>query len=223
MRAQVIFTATSGNPQDNVTNTWYFDGDDPNDPPGPSDGDYHDGVVSLLNGLYGAVKGYYSDLVQDNPQVKIYDMRDPEPRVPEFVGNLTMDIPVIGANFRLPQETCIALSFKADPVSGGIPARRRGRVFLGPLNSSAMGVSGGKTIVADACRAAIAAAAGTMKAGYGLPLDQGDVQWAIYSRRTDELGANVDDSFHDVTAGWVDDALDTQRRRGAKPTVRSVF
>jgi hypothetical protein len=33
----------------------------------------------------------------------------------------------------------------------------------------------------------------------------------------------VDNGYYPVTAGWVDNAFDTQRRRGKDPTARTLF
>jgi hypothetical protein len=39
--------------------------------------------------------------------------------------------------------------------------------------------------------------------------------WVVYSP--------TDDAYHEVANGWVDNAWDTQRRRGYKPTSRTTF
>lgn len=227
MRAQVVWQRITDDPQDIVTNTWHFDGEDPGGAGVFSDAEYHDAVVLALNTFYGATASVFSDLVKDNPQVRIYDMRDPSapgaPRLPEFVGNLTVDVPLIGADFRLVEEAAICLSFAAEPGSGLHPARRRGRIFLGPLRSSVTEVVSGRLRVKAATRTQIANAAADLANGTPISGGSEQLKWAIYSRRTDELGATLDDSFHDVVSGWVDDAFDTQRSRGPAATARTTF
>lgn len=227
MRAQVIFQRLTDDPQDIVTNTWHFDGEDPGGAGVFSDTDYHNAVVAALNGFYTSCASIFSDLIKDNPQVRIYDLRDPSapgaPRLPEFIGNLTVDIPAIGADFRLVEEAAVCLSFAAEPGSGLHPRRRRGRIFLGPLRSSVTEVVSGRLRVKAATRTQIAAAATELANGISISGGSEQLKWAIYSRRTDELGATLDDSFHDVVSGWIDDAFDTQRSRGPAPTGRTTF
>jgi len=52
--------------------------------------------------------------------------------------------PALGGDFRLVEEAAVCLSFAAEPGSGLHPARRRGRIFLGPLRSSVTEVISGR-------------------------------------------------------------------------------
>jgi len=215
MRAQVTIPLVGGLPIDYPTNTFYFDGDD-----GLSDGQYHGGVMDLLTTFYQAIDGVIFPTEVDSPAtVKIYDMRDALPRLPEFEG--TIDLTPLAGSMH-PSEVAICLSFKAAYVSGVPNARRRGRVFLGPVVEVASRsiVDGqsriAQTVIDDICDAAAVMEDGTVIAG-GLA-----VKWAVYSPKTDET-ETIDDSFNDVLDGWVDNAWDTQRRRGAAATSRTTW
>jgi len=64
--------------------------------------------------------------------------------------------------------------------------------------------------------AAAAMEDGTVVAG-GL-----SVKWAVYSPTTDAVDT-IDNAFNDVLDGWVDNAFDTQRRRGPAATTRITW
>lgn len=212
MRAQVRIPRVNGAPADDVTNTWYFDGDD-----GSVDADYHAAVMTLLTDFYHAIDGaILSTMLETTATVTIYDMRDPETRVPEFVDDITL---TLNTDVNLPCENAICLSFRATPVSGVNPARRRGRVYLGPITYAALQQGDTDVFVPAGVRTTIANAAAAMAAGEALPVI-GSVKWAIYSPTTD-LTSSIDDAFNDVVSGWVDSAVDTQRRRGQKASSRT--
>lgn len=219
MRAQVTIPLDAGLPEDYVTNTWYFDGDDIGGTPNP--GDYHDTVMDLLTAFYQAIDGVIFPTQVNTPAtVKIYDMRDPEERVPEFTGTIAL---VPNAADMLPSEVAIVNSFRAEYESGVNPQRRRGRIYLGPICTAAGEVAFGHSRPSGAARATIAAASETLQEGK--LLDDAfvhRVRWAVYSPTTD-LTSSIDDAFNDVIAGWVDDAWDTQRRRGAAATGRNTW
>jgi hypothetical protein len=215
LRATVTIPRVTGVPEDAIVNTWHFDGDD-----GNTDAAYHSAVNTMLTTFYQAVDTYLSDLVVTPARLKIYDMRDPTPRVPEFETDIAL---TIGAGTQvLPAEVAVALSYQAAPVSGQSQARRRGRIFLGPIKLGASVEATGDVRPDATMRGAIAAAADVLVDGLALA-GTGSMKWALFSPTTRASGATLDDSFHDVASGWVDDAFDIIRKRGAKPTVRSTF
>lgn len=219
LRAQVSIPLDSGVPEDAIVNTWHFDGDDLLQP--ANDGVYHNSVMGLLTAFYQSIDGVvFAQNVGSPATVKIYDMRDPEERQVEFTGTIdlqtTTDPP-------LPNEVALCLSFSADYESGVNPQRRRGRVFLGPVSTGAVSIINSQSRPSAAVRQAVADAAEVLMAGDELVFgDPERMHWAIYSRVTDAAG-DIGLAFNDVTGGWVDDAFDTQRRRGAAPTARILF
>lgn len=219
MRAQVTIPLDSAVPEDYIVNTWYFDGDDAlGVQPVES---YWDAVMTLLSGFYQSIDALvFPSSVGTDATVKIYDMRDPEERVPELIDTIPIAASTDGP---LPNEVALCMSFRAEYESGINPQRRRGRLFLGPIANTAVTVVGGQARPSTAVRDAIAAAAGVVAAGELLNIgDPERVRWAVYSPTTDLTGT-IDDAFSDVIGGWVDDAWDTQRRRGPVPTTRTTF
>lgn len=214
MRAQVTVVIDQALPENYIMNTFYFDGDD-----GLTDSIYHAHVEDMLTDFYQAIdEVVFGAGVGGEATVKIYDMRDPEPRVPEH----QFSIPLTpNAATDLPHEVAICMSFAADPISGVNPQRLRGRVFLGPVANNQVVLSAGQPYITSAARTAIATA------GAALLVPRGEepgpkVSWAIYSPTTDAT-SSIDDAFNDVQSGWVDNAFDTQRRRGPKATERELF
>lgn len=220
MRAQVTIPLDSGIPEDSIVNTWHFDGDDALGL--QSVDSYYDAVMTLLTGFYQTIDGeIFPSSVAPEAVVRIYDLADPEQRIVRRQDTIPLD-PI--AADALPNEVALCMSFAAAPAAGVNPQRRRGRVFLGPVANTKVAVIGGQARPILQMREAIAAAAATMAEGELLNIgDPERVRWAIYSPTTDAGGATLGDSFFDVVSGWLDDAWDTQRRRGAKPTARVTF
>lgn len=123
-----------------------------------------------------------------------------------------------GATRALPNEVAAVLSFHADLT--GIQeeagathpkARRRGRVFIGPLNENAVNLTAYPVRVYPTFATALRANANVMADDASA---LGAV-WSVWSRK--------DQVLREVVAGWTDNAVDIQRRRGEAPTARVVF
>src|SRR5687768_4201925 len=217
-RAQVSHWPVSLVPEDFVVNTLYFDDDD--DPvAGPEDtGQW---ITDMIETFFRAIDGYQFTRLDGNADVKIYDMADPEPRSPVFES--TIGYTCTGGD-PLPAETALCLSYAATTSSGQNAARRRGRIFIGMNGAAGVSIINGQSRPSLAYRQAVATAAGVMADGFEHPGSPGlRLRWAVHSPTTLAGGANLGDSFHDVASGWVDDAWDTQRRRGPAPTARVTF
>lgn len=150
-------------------------------------------------------------LTLTGPRIKAYNLADPEPRTPVYQSTRTM------ADHRATstvttQETAVVLSFQGDPASGVNQATRRGRIYLGGFADIVEpGTSSTFPGLASDVLAGVAANATTLKsatAGHGWV-------WSVFSRK---LGTS-----QAVTNGWVDDALDTQRRRETPATTRTLW
>lgn len=229
MRAQITIPLDSGIPEDAIVNTLYFDGDEDLDQVA-TDADYHNTVFDAIQTFYNTFdQGLYGSNVGDNATVKIYDMRDPLPRQPEFEDTFALANKLVSA---LPNEVALCLSFQAVAVSGQLQRRRRGRIYLGPIanHGDCVSVINGQARPSLEMRQLVIDAADAMKQT-DLPIGiGGSVRWAVYSRTTDTgtgspalPGTSIDDAFHDVDNGWCDDAFDTQRRRGPDATARLAF
>ena len=198
-RTQFVFKTTDGNSENFVTNTWYCLGVDPDD---------LDDFNIALRALYNTWRPQMSALIgQNNHEIKSYDMEDPEPRAP--IVDTTFNLTSAPAGGSLPPEVSLCLSYQAPKVSGLPQARRRGRIFLPPMNGNAVDTTTGRPAAA-AVTAAVACGDNLLTAAAA-----GTWDWAVYSTVN---GAGVA-----VTNGWVDNEFDTQRRRGRLPSFRTAF
>lgn len=142
--------------------------------------------------------------------VRAYDLADPEPRVPVLDSPLNIG-PSSASATPMPNEVAYCMSFYAGISSGTAAARRRGRVFLGPLNNTAQTATAGSnskvnlTFISDVNNRAKALCDASTDSCF----------WGVWSR--------TDGVVRRVTGGWGDNAWDTQRRRGEKATSRLTW
>lgn len=214
LRFQVGFRSNTGVPRDVIQNTWHCwsEAVDPLDDAA--------GFFTDLEGFYHSVDGQYSSRLNGVADVKVYDLTHIEPRAPILTTTLSI---TPAAGFALPNECAICLSFEGPPLSGQPAQRRRGRVYLGPWDASTVDDGTGDAIVDSAYTALISGAAQTlMEAGEGETWT-----WSVFSPTTagaapwTDVVLAIATSF--VASGWVDNAFDTVRSRGADATLRSTF
>lgn len=220
VRSQVrIFTKT-GRPEDVVTNTWHFQ-----TPGAPSQADL-DLIRTRLVEFYtvaptgGSALQTWMPAQVDNTanihKIVHYDLAHDKPRVPLREDSFSL---VPSATGSLPQEICVALSYRATYVSGVRRGSSRGRLYFGPLHTGAVGVSGERVVVQASLRAHLVGAAGRLRA-YNDPLS---LVWVVYSPTRRAQGNTPIGASLPVVAGWCDDAVDIQRRRGGAPALRHTF
>lgn len=197
-RAMSIMQMTSGIPDDAVVNTWHF-----GHPTLPDLG----AVAACWEDFMDAIKSMFSDVVDNGPHlIKFYDLAEPEPRVP--MDELPWSFSSTLSGPTLPAEVAICLSYRGSFESGEPRARRRGRMFLGPVDGSTLTASGhieGSTL-------------GTLQTqfpAFVAALEESDAEFSVYSRS--------DDVLYPVVAGWIDNAYDTIRSRGPEATARYTF
>ncbi len=105
-----------------------------------------------------------------------------------------------------PREVAVCLSYATvDNVDASTP-RRRGRIYVGPI-------SGNNTNSADVF-AGLRNDILTFGQALASAGSAGNATWKLYSR--------ADNGYFKIESIWVDNAWDTQRRRGLKATVRQV-
>lgn len=144
-------------------------------------------------------------------RLKIYDASDPEPRVPVFDESMGLSQGTPVATSNLPGEVSLCLSYSAKTVSGGNRRRRRGRIYIGPLNTAAADTSSNV-----AARPNVNFQ--TCLKGAGLALAEASTlgaSWVVWSRKSSSAAV--------IHEGYVDNAFDTQRRRGVAPTSRMTW
>lgn len=123
------------------------------------------------------------------------------------VSSVNFSMPAASSGDDLPLEQSICTSIAAAAPSGVNPARRRGRVFVGPFN---------------------------INIGNGLRVQPGTrTQFATITKRLlDEVLANgdalsiwsrADHALYPVIRGWVDNDWDTQRRRQEDASARTTW
>jgi hypothetical protein len=203
LRAMIVIPMTSALPADSVVNTFYFTAP-------AADATAYAAIDTALTNFYGNLQSFFSSKVNANgTRIKIYDMEDLKPRPPKYDALLGLGATV--GTTALPPELAVCLSFQGARVAGIAQARRRGRIYFGPLAQVA--VNSDKvhaTFVSSLCTQA-----GVLLAATSL----GDpVQWVVYSQT--QPGPNF---VANVTDGWVDNALDVQRRRGLKADTRTAW
>lgn len=164
-------------------------------------------VFDTLQNFYIGLQSIFPNTVrQDDHLLKAYNRANAIPRAP--VAQRRFNFPGVPGGAPLPPEVSMCMSFQGNQVSGQAQARRRGRVYLGPIRQDRVGTDGRPTAglittIRDAGDYLVdASAAATW-------------QWEVWS--------TVNNAAAAVTNGWVDNEFDTQRRRGRVATSRSTF
>jgi hypothetical protein len=201
--AQAVFSGPSLLPEDKFVNTFHFSNAD----------DYavHAVAVDLaIEAFYTTIGSELAKALLRAYEVKTYNLADEMPRVPlVFPGTL----PANGLTDVLPSEVAVCLSYTAGPP---VTKNRRGRIFIGPLGANASVATAGQfPIVAPTLITKLKSAATTLAADNA-------ASWAIMSRVLNKVPRD-EPVFYDIGGGWVDDAFDTQRRRGIKAQGRNPW
>lgn len=197
--ATMTLAMTSGVTADSVQNSYAFSGSTLATDP--------DVIADLLEDLYDALVTIYpSKVATSGHLIKVINLDDPQPRYPVLQRDYAF--PTAPSGNTTCAEIAIGASFQAARQSGIPQARRRGRVYIGPIDASHIDNNGminftQRILVANAFDAFHAAAGASA------------VVWSVWSR--------VDGDLYAVNNGWVDDAPDIQRRRGVKASVRSTW
>lgn len=130
--------------------------------------------------------------------------------------------PTTSSTSGLPTEVAGVLSFHADltdiPEESGVThprARRRGRVFIGPLNINAVDISNAPYRLAGSGSGAFLNTLREAATRLADDAAANDFTWSVWSR--------ADATLRPVVAGWTDNAPDTQRRRGPASTARVTW
>lgn len=208
----------TGLPEDAIVNTFSFIGVDPLDRAGVATQ-----AKVLLDAFYGAIKTNLSSSINwAGNTLEFIDMADGKPRVPYSTTSVAFGT-LTSSNYDMPSEVAICLSMRAATGSGLNAKRRRGRIYVGPLQGGALDQNSVLTAVVDQIAAAGAAlrASATCKLAVYSPYTHHAVPVGENIRDYPlEVGALLDDSFNEVVLTWVDNAWDIQRRRGPKSTYR---
>lgn len=211
-QVQVRLLKDTGLPEDVFINTWYF-----RTAPLNTVADNAASIATMLDAFYandfGSPLGSIADWVPqyvNEVRYVFYDLGSALPRFPVTPTGASQDYILggwVGGGSNasaMPEEAAICLSY----YSGNGP-RRRGRVYLGPFTTAPQTYDNGGVRPSTSARGRIAAAALNVRDSTQ------NATWVQVSP--------TDGVANDVTGGWVDDAMDTQRRRGAPPTARTTW
>lgn len=219
----VTFPSITGLARDNVVNTFTF-----NDPLGilPADLDaIHAAIVQFYEGtdalVVNAISSYMGPAISRSsfPVVRYYDvdghLNGSPAGSPERIDTGTWSLGGGASSTGLPSEVAVCLTAYADFGSdvefgpGTRPrARDRARIYLGPLNITAQNTFAGRTKPDGALITNLA------EAGARLARAPMGPNWVVWSRRSATVKP--------ITSCSVDDAFDTQRRRGERPTAKTT-
>lgn len=112
-------------------------------------------------------------------------------------------------------EVACALTIVATPALVVPIRRRRGRVYIGPLNFHAMGQRDVAGVLYPSWSSDFREHVARSAKRLARAQERIDWAWVIYSRRNA--------AAYDVSQGYVDNEGDTQRRRGLTATLRTPF
>lgn len=206
-QAQFILQAASQRPEDSVTNTthWFKNG---------TIVDFEN-VRDMLIDFYSTVPlgttnkiidFYTSKNLSGVWQLKMYKLSDDKPRAPVYTEQGSFEL---GNTPSLPSEVALVMSFQTEPESGLPQARRRNRIYLGPFDAPSNSDTGRPS---NLLIETVLFAGHSMIVASDVALLWG---WHVYSP--------TQNAHYPVISGWVDNAWDSQRRRGVDATLRGGF
>lgn len=200
MLAQVTLKTSSAIPADYVVNTFSFDFTN-------SQANI-DAATLNIKDFYDAITatGFSAAMSQAGHVIKWYLHGGAKPNYPQAETGFALDSAPAGS--QLPSEVALVMSFQGDRIPGQEQRRRQGRIYLG-IGDAAQNSSGrpSSTLIN-----AVVAAGGQLITDVDTDTDG---KWTVYS--------TLNGSSVEVTNGWVDNAWDTQRRRGIETTARTTF
>ena len=207
----------TGVPEDVIVNTWHAVYTGGGTPTNTNYAAFANRLTTFYQNVYANANTLRGSWVNvGGATVKAYDLWRPEPRQPAY----TAATPITGTTAsagNAPTELAICLSYKATYVGGFPPSRQRGRIYLGGFATAlAAGSVSSFPEVSSAGRTNLANQAATLRTG----LLSDNWTWVVLSPTN--VGLGLQETF-EVTGGWIDNAADTQRRRGQKATARTTW
>lgn len=189
---QVVLHNANGLPEDSYVNTLHFEVNAP---------DTLAGLAAGLNSAYDTISDRLASIV-NGMTVKIYDP-GPNPGGPVYQESFATPL---GGSGTGPTEVALCLSYATtDNPDSSLP-RRRGRIYLGPLSLlNVLDERPSNALIQELLTF------GEDLASIGTA---GNTTWLMLSR--------ADNSYHKIESIWMDNAWDTQRRRGSRPNLRVV-
>lgn len=209
LRAQVTLAADTSVPSDGAQNVWHFNTSGTIDPGLCAD------VNDLLEAFYNGLGDFWASSLTGGAVVKYYDLEDAEPRVPIDTLPFTFAVETDS----LPSEAAVCLSMHGVLGSGVNSARRKGRIFLGPCAKAVCAIEDNAARVAGTFTSNIGTAASALMGDGGST----GLILSVFSPTTLAGGGSLASSFSSVIGGHIDNAFDTQRRRGPEASARVTY
>lgn len=208
LQFRVVLESATNITRDNVSNTFCFFTTTVGTPDLSNPFDMLEDLYTVAApGSTAALGSHINNSMKRSARIVAYNMEEPSPRAP-FGERLITLPPIIGGYQECPAEVALAVSFQGTRESGVNQDRRRGRVFLGPL-----------AVPSGSLRTPPAQFLTNVRAQFQKLKDESDAslnwQWRVWSPSNDNSVL--------IDNGWVDNAWDTQRRRGPRPTARTTF
>jgi hypothetical protein len=207
IRVMAIFHGPGDLGPDRIINTWHFIGTADYDASATFARRSVDRFYNAPNNNH-SIGEYLSPWVQRVGEMRSYNMDLPKDERSPTIETLTLGPASSGG---LPEEVACCLSYHAIELPTN--ARRRGRVFIGPLGNNAID-SATSTTPARPIAAMLSDLA--FAANRLLSEPEGGVPWALRS-------VTPAQNFHLIGGGYIDNAFDTQRRRGPDTTARVLW
>jgi hypothetical protein len=215
IRAQSIFRGFSGLPEDRFVTTMHF-----RTPSGTAEALHFAEADEKVRSFWldpnpgstndpGSIASNLGPQVVRGPgalEVRCYHLGDPEPREPVITQHEVLGTASTSA---LPSEVAVCLSFAGER---SLPSTR-GRIYVGPLAHSALQLetTSKRPRVAAHVMLQLVDAAQRIAGG----TDSEPARWVVYSPTTNTSTL--------IRQAYVDDAFDTQRRRGEAPVNRTAW
>jgi hypothetical protein len=213
---QYILHGVSNLPEDRYVTTWHFISTDAG--AGIVWEDTFQAVALRVHEFMQACQGLLSTLAIGTgfklTSVFGYNPDDAKPR-PRHVKTTPSEVNGGSMLTGLPNEVAACVSFHDANLAG-----QRGRIYFGPLAYSVLEASiPGDAVLTPAARLTLANAAAALR-----DKNTNAARWAVKSVSRKDASITRDNPvYRTIKSGWVDNAFDTQRRRGTKPTERFVF
>lgn len=209
MLEQYRITASLGlydDPDQHATNTWYVRGVSG----GQSEALDRDHALAALDAFYQAIDGTLSAACFDGrTEYVVYRMSDPEPRIPIFVG--PMATLTFGGGNPHPSDVAVCLSYNAEYASGEVRARKRGRLFFGPVTAAT-----GTSVSNEGLRISAATLTTYTNAAQALAaaLNTNSLQWRMYSPTNGDYPL--------LQQAWMENQYDIRRSRDKAGSTRTT-
>jgi hypothetical protein len=196
-RFHAILHSSTNLPEDDAVNVLYFDVQDSNFSVGFTSSNQQ--VCDGIQAAYAWIGGQLGTSLNGKMTVKVYELLGGQP-----VFEKKYDTPFARGTGACPREVAICLSYATVDNPDASTPRRRGRIYVGPL-------AGATTETVESGKRQAILDLGTKLSQIGTA---NGVTWKMFSK--------MDNAAFKIESMWVDDAYDTQRRRGRKPTTRTT-